>query len=114
MYKVVRKNKSYDKRKLVIYDNNDKKIVEATPWGGWFCWSNSFPYKTEPDSWKICRLEVLKNLYWLIGEDCDEFEWNRHIEKLDSGSGVDGKTIKTSQFYNIDEKIQARLSFNNK
>ena len=37
MWKIVRKNKSYDKRKLVIYDNNDKKIVEVEPWGGWFC-----------------------------------------------------------------------------
>ena len=110
---VQRKNKSYDKRKLVIYDNNDKKIVEVTPWGGWFCWSNNL-YKTDPDSWKICRLEVLKNLYWLIGKDCDEFEWNQHIEKLDRGSGVDGKTEKYSQFFNIDEKIAALVSFNNK
>ena len=71
-------------------------------------------YKTDPDSWKICRLEVLKNLYWLIGKDCDEFEWNQHIEKLDRGSGVDGKTEKYSQFFNIDEKIAALVSFNNK
>lgn len=114
MWKVVRKNKSYDKRKLVIYDNNDKKIVEVEPWGGWFCWSNSFLYKTDPDSWKLCRLEVLKNLYWLIGKDCDEFEWNQRIEHLDSGLGVDGKTEKYSQFFNIDEKIAALESFNNK
>jgi hypothetical protein len=36
MWKVVRKNKSYDKRKLVIYDNNDKNIVDVSPCGGWF------------------------------------------------------------------------------
>ena len=114
MWKIVRRNKSYDKRKLVIYDNNDKKIVEASPWCGWFSWSNSFPYKTEPDSWKICRFEVLKNLYWLIGEDCDEFEWDIRIEHLDSGLGIDGKTEKYSQFFNIDEKLTALESFNNK
>ena len=114
MWKVVRKNKSYDKRKLVIYDNNDKKIVEVEPWGGWFCWSNNSIYKTDPDSWKICRLEVLKNLYWLIGEDCDEFTWSMQIDKWDSGLGVDGKTEKYSQFFNIDEKIAALESFNNK
>ena len=34
MWKIVRKNKSYDKRKLVIYDTNDKKTVEVEPWGG--------------------------------------------------------------------------------
>ena len=28
--KVLRKNKSYDKRKLVIIDDQDKKIVEVT------------------------------------------------------------------------------------
>ena len=32
MLKAVRKNKSYDKRKLIIYDNNDMKIVEVTTW----------------------------------------------------------------------------------
>lgn len=114
MWRVVRKNKSYDKRKLVIYDNNDKKIVEVEPWGGWFCWSNNSIYKTDPDSWKLCRLEVLKNLYWLVGRDCDEFEWDICIEHWDSGVGVDGKTEKSSQFFNIDEKNRARLSFENK
>lgn len=113
MWKVVRKNKSYHKRKLVIYDN-DKKIVEVEPWGGWFSWSNSSPYKTGPDYWRICRLEVLKNLYWLIGKDCDEFEWDRRIEHWDEGKGVDGKTEKYSQFFNIDEKLTALESFNNK
>ena len=111
MLKVVRKNKSYNKRKLVIYDNNDKKIVEVTPWGGWFCWSNSFPYSTDKDTWRKCRYLVLQNLYWLIGEDCDEFEWNQHIEKLDKGTGVDGKTTKESVFFNVDDKITALESF---
>lgn len=109
MYKVVKRNKSYDKRKLVIYDDNDNKIVEVEPWGGWFCWSNRFD-----KNYALVRMEVLKNLYWLIGKDCDEFEWNQHIEHLDSGLGVDGKTEKYSQFFNIDEKIAALESFNNK
>ena len=113
MWKVVSKNKSYNKRKLVIYDN-DKKIVEVEPWGGWFSWSNSSPYKTGPDYWKLCRLEVLKNLYWLIGKDCDEFTWSMQIDKWDRGTGVDGKTEKYSQFFNIDEKLTALESFNNK
>lgn len=111
MWKVVRKNKSYDKRKLVIYNNNDKKIVEVEPWGGWFCWSNTFPYKTEPDSWKICRLEVLKNLYWLIGKDCSYADWVGRIERWHKGRGVDGKTTKTSQFFDGDELRAALNSF---
>lgn len=109
MYKVVRKNKSYDKRKLVIYNDNDNKIVEVEPCYGWFCWSNRFD-----KNFALVRMEVLKNLYWLVGRDCDEFEWDRCIEHWDSGKGIDGKTDKISQFNNIDEKIQARLSFNNK
>lgn len=109
MYKVVRKNKSYDKRKLVIYDDNDNKIVEVEPWGGWFCWSKRFD-----KNYALVRMEVLKNLYWLVGRDCDEFEWDRRIEHWDEGMGVDGTTDKISQFHNIDEKIQARLSFDNK
>ena len=109
MWKIVRKNKSYDKRRLVIYDNNDKKIVEVTPWGGWFCWSKRFD-----KNYALVRMEVLKNLYWLVGRDCDEFKWDIRIEHWDEGMGVDGKTDKVSQFNNIDEKIQARLSFNNK
>lgn len=110
MYKVVRKNKSYDKRKLVIYDDNDNKIVEVEPYCGWFCWSNPNIFDK---NFALARMEVLKNLYWLVGRDCDEFEWERRIEHWDSGKGIDGKTDKVSQFNNI-EKNQARLSFNNK
>ena len=109
MYKVVRKNKSYDKRKLVIYDDEDNKIVEVEPCFGWFCWSNRFD-----ENYALVRMEVLKNLYWLVGRDCDGFEWNRRIEHWDEGKGVDGPADKISQFHNIDEKIQARLSFDNK
>ena len=109
MYKVVRKNKSYDKRKLVIYDDNDNKIVEVEPWGGWFCWSKRFD-----KNYALVRMEVLKNLYWLVGRDCDDFTWSMRIDKWDSGTGVDGKTEKYSQFFNIDEKIAALESFNNK
>jgi hypothetical protein len=34
MYKVVKRNKIYKNRKLVIYDDNDKRIVDVTPWWG--------------------------------------------------------------------------------
>jgi hypothetical protein len=36
------------------------------------------------------------------------------IDKWDGGTRVDGKTEKYSQFFNIDEKIAALESFNNK
>ena len=113
MYKVIRKNKSYDKRKLVIYDN-DNKIVEVEPWGGWFCWSSPFLYRLDEDTIKGLRLQVLKNLYWLVGRDCDKEEWENRIEHWDEGKGVDGKTNKVSQFNTACEKIAARVSFDNK
>jgi hypothetical protein len=114
MYEVIKKNKTYKKRKLIIYDDNDKKIAEVTPWGGWFCWSNKLD-----KNFSIIRMEVLKNLYWLLGHDSDEEEWIRSIERWDSGKGIygvplaTGQTIHPTQFHNIDEKYSALESFNN-
>lgn len=110
MWEVVRKNKSYDKRRLKIY-YHDKLINTAIPWGGWFSWEQNFE-NIMMHYW--CRCKVLENLYWLIGEDCDEFTWFMQIDKWDKGTGVDGKTNKESIFFNVDEKNQARLSFENK
>lgn len=107
MYKIVRKNKLYDKRKLIIYRNN-KKIVEVTPWGGWFCWSKKLDDELIRT---ICRHKVLENLHWLIGKDCDALTWEMQINKWDKGTGVNGKTEKYSQFFNIDEKLTALESF---
>lgn len=109
MYKVVKRNKSYDKRKLVIYDDNDKRIVDVTPCCGWFCWSNRFD-----KNFALVRMEVLKNLYWLLGRDCDEEEWERSIERWDTGRGVMGIPLTNeSQFFNEDEKLAARMSIKN-
>ena len=109
MYKVVKKNKTYKKRKLVIYDDNDKRIADVTPWCGWFCWSNRID-----ENFELVRMEVLKNLYWLLGQDCDEEEWERSIEKWDTGRGVMGIPLtKESQFFNEDEKLAARMSIKN-
>jgi hypothetical protein len=108
-YKVVRRNKSYDKRKLVLYENK-KKVAEAFSWGGWYAWNDTFADKLTRVN---CRHYVLKNLYWLIGRDCDKDEWEHHIENLDSGKGVDGKTDKLPMFFNEDEKLTALESFEN-
>ena len=100
-YKVVRRNKSYDKRKLAFYENKNK-VAEAYPWGGWYAWNNTFVNELTRVN---CRHYVLKNLYWLIGRDCDKNEWNHHIENLSRGKGVDGKIDKLSMFFNEDEKL---------
>ena len=109
MYKAIRKNKSYDKRKLVIYDDDNNKVVEVTSWCGWFCWSKKFD-----KNFALVRMEVLKNLYWLLGHDCDEEEWERSIERWDTGKGVMGPVTNQSQFFNDAEKNAARMSFENK
>jgi hypothetical protein len=109
MLKVVRKNKSYDKRRLKIY-YHDKLINTVEPWGGWFCWEKKFENLMMHSA---CRRKVLENLYWLVGKDCDITEWSNRIDRWDSGRGVDGKTNKESVFFNLDDKITALESFNN-
>lgn len=108
MYKVLRKNKSYDKRKLVIYDEKDKKIVEVTGFWGWICWSKSLDLET----FKVIRLDVMKNLYWLLGHDCDKEDWLKSIEKWDKGFHYGPQQDSpTSKFFNEVEKELAINSF---
>lgn len=110
MWKVVRKNKSYDKRCLKIYYNG-KLINTVIPFYSWYFYSDNF---NDELTRMCCRIKVLENLYWLVGQDCTYEEWEKIIEKLDSGRGVEGKTEKYSQFFNIDEKLTALESFNNR
>lgn len=109
MWKVVRKNKSYDKRCLKIY-YHDKLINTARPWGGWFAWEEIFENIMMHAA---CRRKVLENLYWLVGRDCDIGEWLNRIDRWDRGTGIDGKTNKESAFFNTEDKQVALESFNN-
>lgn len=108
-FKVVRKNKSYDKRRLKIY-YHDKLINTAEPWGGWFCWDKNFENLMMHAA---CRRKVLENLYWLVGRDCDIGEWLNRIDRWDRGTGIDGKPNKESAFFNTEDKQTAFESFNN-
>ena len=58
-------------------------------------------------------MEVLKNLYWLLGQDCDEEEWQRTIERWDTGKGIIGAVTNESQFFNENEKLASIMSFKN-
>lgn len=107
MLKVVRKNKSYDKRRLKIY-YHDKLINTAEPWGGWFCWDKNFENLMMHAT---CRRKVLENLYWLVGRDCDIGEWLNRIDRWDRGTGIDGKPNKESAFFNTEDKQTALESF---
>ena len=109
MWKAIRKNKSYDKRRLKIY-YNDELINTVRPFYHWYVYSVNF---NDELTRMRCRIKVLENLYWLVGEDCTYEEWEKIIERLDSGRGVEDKSENTSQFYNISEKLTALESFNN-
>ena len=108
-FKVVRKNKSYDKRRLKIY-YHDKLINTVEPCFGWFCWEKKFENLMMHVA---CRRKVLENLYWLVGRDCDIDEWLNHIDRCDRGTGIDGKPNKESAFFNTEDKQIALESFNN-
>ena len=111
MWKIVRKNKTYSRRYLKIY--YDGKLINTVfPYGGWY--ANTIIIVDELTR-MCCRIKILENLYWLIGGGCDYDEWQKHIEYLDNGKGVSGKSAnnKTSQFFNDTEKLTALESFNN-
>ena len=108
-YKVVRKNKTYKKRILKIYEG--KKLVnEVMPWMGWYCWCKPF---RDDGTHIICRRKVLENLYWLLGRDCDKSEWIRAVEQWDQGKHIYGVPIDKLQsvFHNDDERLTAIESF---
>ena len=106
--KIIKKNKSYNKRKLVIYDDQDKKIVEVTGFWGWICWSKRLDLETN----KVIRFDVMKNLYWLLGCDCDKGEWLKCIEKWDKGFHYGPQQENpSSKFFNEKEKQLAINSF---
>ena len=105
LIEVSRKNKSYDKRKLVITVDSDKYYVE--PWLGWYAISTS-----NKKIRQMVRPYIMDNLYWLIGKDCDLEEWKCQIEHLDKGRGVDGCYWNNSWFFE-GEKEKAFLSFYN-
>lgn len=103
---IKRKNKSYDKRKLVITINKKKYYVE--PCFGWYSVSTS-----NLEIRSIIRDVVMDNLYWLLGRDCDIEEWEQSINRWDSGRGIYNTSVDklTSIFFNTEEKDRALNSF---
>lgn len=83
MLTVVKRNKTYKNRKLVIY-NGKKKITEVIPFWGWY----SFNCYLNHDLHDQCRALIMKNLYWLLGHDCDFDDWNDSIEAWDKGRHI--------------------------
>ena len=112
MFRVERKFKSYENRRLVIYDGN-KLIDKIRPWYGWF--GHEFPLSEIEDYYNEIHSLIIENLYWLLGKDCDEGEWKELIEYWDKGKHVFGVSIDKlpeSMFKTQKEKQIALKSFN--
>ena len=56
----------------------------------------------------------MENLYWLLGCDCDFYEWEKTIEDWNTGKHIYGvSTYISSLFFSNDEKELALNSFYN-
>lgn len=114
MLTVVKRNKTYKNRKLVIYDGK-KQIAFVSPWAGWYGINLKVPISTINlgEGSEIRRL-FMENLYWLLGHDCDFEDWMDSIEAWDKGKHIYGVPVgKLSSMFFEGEKEIALNSFNN-
>lgn len=107
MLTCIKRNKTFKKRKLYIYDD-DKFICYVEPWMGWVAYSS----KTNHSE---CRKLVMQNLYWLLGHDCDFDEWKNSIDAWNEGKHIYGVPIDklSSRFFSEEEMNVALNSFYN-
>lgn len=110
MLTVIKRNKTYKNRKLVIYDGK-KKIAEVIPCWGWLGYSfakNLHEYHNQ------YRVLIMENLYWLLGHDCDLKIWKDSIEAWDTGRHVYGVSVDTlpkSMFFEGEKDIALNSFF---
>ena len=111
MILITRKNKLPKSRKFSVYKDS-KKIGEVIRYQDWICIDLGKHREYIP----TVRNLVMRDLYWLIGDDCDVTEWSKKIDRLDEGQiefDVPIRTRPNSQFANILQREIARLSINN-
>ena len=110
MLTVVKRNKTYKNRKLVIYDGNTK-VTEVIPFWGWYSFSENLHELHKP-----CRALVMENFYWLLGRDCEWEDWVDSIEAWDKGKHVYGITVDKlpeSMFFEGEKEIALNSFYNN-
>jgi hypothetical protein len=113
-YTCVKRNKTYQNRKLVIYSGK-KKICNVTPWMGW-CSYDYYITGISQDLEKHLEIRkvVMENLYWLLGRDCEKEVWDETINDWDRGRGIYGiPCTNQSQFHSDEEKNIAIESYYN-
>ena len=104
-----KRNKTPKNRKINFYDG--KKLIAATiPWHGWYACT----IPVNEDTRKEIRKIVMENLYWLLGCDCELYEWQKTVEDWNTGRHIYGtiSDIK-SLFFSNEEKESALNSFYN-
>lgn len=67
-------------RKFSVYKDS-KKIGEVIRHQDWIC----IDLGKHRDYIPTVRNLVMRDLYWLIGDDCDVTEWSKRIDRLDNG-----------------------------
>lgn len=110
MLTVVKRNKNYKARKLVIYDDK-KRITYVEPFWGWYSFSENLHELHKP-----CRALVMENFYWLLGRDCEWEDWVESIEAWDKGKHVYGITVDKlpeSMFFEGEKEIALNSFYNN-
>lgn len=80
MIRMNRKNKLHKNRKFSVYKDS-KKIGEVIRHQDWIC----IDLGKHRDYIPTVRNLVMRDLYWLIGDDCDVTEWSKRIDRLDNG-----------------------------
>lgn len=111
MIGIKRKNKVPKNRKFSVYKDN-KRIGEVVRYQDWIC----IDLGTLRGYHTTVRSLVMRDLYWLIGDECDADEWNRRIERLDNGKfdyDVPIKRLTESVFDTIIQRELARNSIYN-
>lgn len=104
-----KRNKTPQNRKINFYDGKNL-IASAIPWHGWYACTMPVNEETR----KEIRKTVMENLYWLLGCDCDLYEWEKTIEDWNTGRHIYGvSTNISSLFFSDEEKESALKSFYN-
>ena len=106
MLTVVRRNKSFKKRKLAFYEGK-KLITYVEPFWGWIAHTEI----TDEKTYKEIRSKVMENLYWLLGHECDFNTWAESINNWNKGRGVNNIDDNISMFHNSHEMAIALDSF---
>lgn len=105
-------NKTYSKRKIKIYDEQDKHVNTIEPYNYWYSHTNITTSNCHGELHEASRMIALKYLYWLLGEDMEQEEWNTWIDKKSKKHQNPTITGDFGYFRNEEEIELAKKSFN--